>query len=263
LQAGVPIELEGYQLNGLSQAHNAPESGMSTNYPLVRLRYESRAITIYARTTNHSTMAVRTESDQVHSTTFTLPAHAPLGSATLCAIVNGIASDPCVAVNIDGWEPIRDDRALFSDLLIGNLADGEYIIVGPGGIRPGPPPWEPVLDPSVVRTIAESARSLFHQLRGEKGEWHTVQQLQVGTLVEVLLENDKLLVGRIKSVTAKSLTIDGAKRNTSIDRETILTIHVQDESFAGVDEAIRFTFGGNRKEQTLAYIKRSKWNLPL
>lgn len=260
LHSGTSIELEGFQLNGLSQAKSvaAPgTAGMGTNYPLVRLKYESGSIR-YLRTRNHSTMAVATGPDRVHSTTFTLPsARVPPGPATLCTIVNGIASDP-VSINIVAFEQIREDTEMFGDILIGNLADGEYIIVGPGGVRPGPPPFGPMLDPSLVSTLTETARAMFHQLRGAKGEWQTVQQLPVGIEVEVLLENGKLLVGRIKSVTDKNVTLDGAKRSNSIDREIILTIHVQDELFSGIDEAVRFTFGGNRKRQTLAYVKRSE-----
>lgn len=168
LRVGSTNSLEGYQLNGLSQAHSAAECGMATNYPLIRLTYDSGRV-VYLPTLNHSAMGVATGSDVRQSTTFEVPTHAPSGFATLCVITNGIESQRCVDVVIERGDIKAPERAA-GNILVGNLADGEYIIVGPGGVRPGPKPWESLIDPNLLKSVEESTRALFHQFHALKRE---------------------------------------------------------------------------------------------
>ena len=62
---------------------------------------------IYCRTHDHSTMGIQTGA-VVHSTKFTVPSGAALGSARLCVIANGIASD-CVGVAVTHkrWKELK------------------------------------------------------------------------------------------------------------------------------------------------------------
>jgi hypothetical protein len=83
----------GTQFNGISQASAYGDDAQSaTNYPLVRITNGSTGHVTYARTHDHSTMAVATGSAVV-STTFFVPANTELGVSTLQVIANGIASD--------------------------------------------------------------------------------------------------------------------------------------------------------------------------
>jgi hypothetical protein len=94
VKRGNTYTLQGYQLNGLSQAcMYGDDATMATNYPLARLRHRSNGKVIYARTHGFSTMGVAT-GNVVHSTQFTVPAGTPPGPYTLTVVVNGIASRP-------------------------------------------------------------------------------------------------------------------------------------------------------------------------
>jgi len=93
IQAGDTIQLQGAQLNGLSQACSyGDDAAMATNYPLVRLRgpYPSEAVT-FARTHDHSTMGVST-GPSLHHTFFDVPADAASGIYALSVIANGLGS---------------------------------------------------------------------------------------------------------------------------------------------------------------------------
>lgn len=72
----------------------------ATNYPLVRITQNTFGTVTYAKTHNHSTMAVATGSASV-STLFDIPSNIPQGASTLQVVANGIPSNG-VAVNITG-----------------------------------------------------------------------------------------------------------------------------------------------------------------
>jgi hypothetical protein len=87
---GGAYRLTGTQLNGLNEgAYYGDDAQSSSNYPLVRLTSSSGAIT-YARTANHSRMAVASGATPV-STEFRMPALAD-GAYALQVVANGIAS---------------------------------------------------------------------------------------------------------------------------------------------------------------------------
>lgn len=139
IEAGVSYSLSGHQLNGLSQAVSyGDDAQMATNYPLVRIRYPGGKV-VYARTFDHSTMAVATGSAPT-STNFFVPWNAPKGPAELCLVANGISSD-CVKVHvkrhrihIPHWEEYEA-----WNWLIGSLSDGPLWVIGPHGPHPVDP----------------------------------------------------------------------------------------------------------------------------
>ncbi|HZR56722.1 MAG TPA: kelch repeat-containing protein [Terriglobales bacterium] len=91
--------ISGTQFNGLSQGAAYGDDGQSaTNYPLVRITNSATGHVFYARTYNHSTMAVATGSAIV-STHFTVPAGIELGASELEVVANGIPST-AVAVTV-------------------------------------------------------------------------------------------------------------------------------------------------------------------
>jgi hypothetical protein len=109
LVPGATYSLQGRQINGLSQAViYGDEGAMGTNYPIVRLTNAGTGEVVYCRTKNHSTMGVNTGT-VVHTTHFTVPANAALGSYTLCLIANGIESSNCqnVAVTHKRWKELK------------------------------------------------------------------------------------------------------------------------------------------------------------
>ena len=89
--------LSGRQLNGLSQgAMYGDDAQSATNYPLVRIINNATNHVRYAKTHNHSTMAVATGSAVV-STLFDVPADIETGPSRLEVVANGI---PSAAVTI-------------------------------------------------------------------------------------------------------------------------------------------------------------------
>ena len=93
LRPGKSYLLEGIRLNGMSQASAfGDEDQDATNYPLVRLINVATAHVFYARTHDHSSMAVA--SDRISSTHFDLPASVETGLSRFEAVANGIASQP-------------------------------------------------------------------------------------------------------------------------------------------------------------------------
>jgi hypothetical protein len=99
LVRGTTYPLVGTQLNGLSQAvaYGDDYQG-ATNYPLVRITNDATSDAFYARTHDHSTMAVATGQLPV-STLFDTPLGAETGASHLVVITNGILSLP-VAVTV-------------------------------------------------------------------------------------------------------------------------------------------------------------------
>lgn len=84
----------GTQFNGLSQgAAYGDDFQNATNFPLVRIENQATGHVFYARTHNHSTMAIATGSKKV-STQFDVPAGAETGPSTLYVVANGIPSSP-------------------------------------------------------------------------------------------------------------------------------------------------------------------------
>ncbi|MGB8771647.1 MAG: hypothetical protein WCC92_18690 [Candidatus Korobacteraceae bacterium] len=91
LQRGTSVLLYGTKFNGLSQANAyGDDAQMATNYPIVKLTNESTRHVIYARTHDHSTMAVGyTGPTYTH---VDLPPNMERGLTLLQVIANGIAS---------------------------------------------------------------------------------------------------------------------------------------------------------------------------
>jgi hypothetical protein len=90
---GHTYQLSGTLLNGVSQgAAYGDDIQAATNYPLVRLTNVNTHDVIYARTHDHSSMAVA--SPDVVSTNFDVPLGAEPGNNTMVVVANGIPSAP-------------------------------------------------------------------------------------------------------------------------------------------------------------------------
>jgi hypothetical protein len=84
----------GSNFNGMSQANAyGDENNTATNYPLVRLTNMATGHVFYARTHDHSSMAVR-KLGSITSTHFDVPAAAETGTTTMVVVTNGIPSNP-------------------------------------------------------------------------------------------------------------------------------------------------------------------------
>jgi hypothetical protein len=93
LNRGKTYRLSGYNLNGLSQgAAYGDNTQAATNYPLVRITNRATGHVFYARTHDHSTMAVAFTG--VASTQYDVPAGMEAGLADLVVVTNGIPSAP-------------------------------------------------------------------------------------------------------------------------------------------------------------------------
>jgi hypothetical protein len=91
---GQTYRVIGRQFNGLSQAASyGDENETSTNYPLVRIKNIATGHIFYARTHDHSTMAVATKAVPTF-TNFDVPANMETGPSKLFVVANGIASNP-------------------------------------------------------------------------------------------------------------------------------------------------------------------------
>ncbi|HSC19736.1 MAG TPA: hypothetical protein VLC74_12575 [Rhizomicrobium sp.] len=94
---GQTYQVSGTQFNGVSQgASFGDEFDSHTNYPLVRITNNSTGHVFYARTHDHSTMAVQTGSTPV-STSFDVPSGMETGASKLEVVANGI---PSTAVSV-------------------------------------------------------------------------------------------------------------------------------------------------------------------
>jgi hypothetical protein len=97
---GSSYAISGTQFNGLSQAAAfGDEEQAATNYPLVRITNQSTGHVFYARTHDHSTMAVATGSAVV-STDFDVPSGIETGASSLEIVANGTAS-PSVRLTVN------------------------------------------------------------------------------------------------------------------------------------------------------------------
>jgi hypothetical protein len=91
---GNSYQISGRQFNGLScGADYGDDATMATNYPLVRITNTATGHVFYARTHDHSTMAIAT-GNAIVSTTFDVPAGAETGASTIQVVANGLASKP-------------------------------------------------------------------------------------------------------------------------------------------------------------------------
>lgn len=96
---GMSYTLSGTLINGFSQANMyGDDSQSATNYPIVRITNNSTGHVFYARTHNHSTMAVASTAPA--STTFDVPAGIETGASSIVVVANGIASAP-VSVTVN------------------------------------------------------------------------------------------------------------------------------------------------------------------
>jgi hypothetical protein len=91
---GSSYKISGTQFNGLSQANSfGDEFTCNTNFPLVQIINNSTKHVFFAKSFDHSTMAVATGSKTV-STHFDVPSGIETGASTLVVIANGIPSAP-------------------------------------------------------------------------------------------------------------------------------------------------------------------------
>jgi hypothetical protein len=97
---GSTYKISGTQFNGLSQAAAfGDEFQTATNYPLVRITNNGTGHVFYAKTHNHSTMAVATGTKIVF-TNFDVPVGMETGASSLVVVANGIPSQP-VSVTVN------------------------------------------------------------------------------------------------------------------------------------------------------------------
>jgi hypothetical protein len=95
---GSTYRLQGHNFNGLSQAGAYGDDAQSaTNYPIVRLTNRASGHVFYARTHDHSSMAVA--SPALVSTQYDVPSGMETGLADLVVVANGIPSAP-ISVNV-------------------------------------------------------------------------------------------------------------------------------------------------------------------
>jgi hypothetical protein len=94
LTRGTTVQISGTQFNGLSAGSDyGDDCTNATNYPIVRITNAATRHIFYARTHNHSTMAIATGNTNV-STMVDVPANAETGSSNIEVVANGIASRP-------------------------------------------------------------------------------------------------------------------------------------------------------------------------
>ncbi len=97
LTHGQSYKITGIRFNGMSQACAfGDELQCASNYPLVRITNIASGHVFYARTHNHSSMAVASPNSV--TTTFDVPATQELGRSKLQVVANGIASAAVVVV---------------------------------------------------------------------------------------------------------------------------------------------------------------------
>jgi hypothetical protein len=92
LARGTTVQIFGTQFNGLSAGSDyGDDCTNATNYPIVRITNEATTHVFYARTHDHSTMAIATGNAMV-STMVDIPANAETGPSRIEVVANGIAS---------------------------------------------------------------------------------------------------------------------------------------------------------------------------
>ena len=94
LTRGTSVQISGTQFNGLSVGSDyGDDCTNATNYPIVRLTNMATRHVFYARTHDHSTMAIAT-GNTIVSTTMDIPASMESGPTRINVIANGILSPP-------------------------------------------------------------------------------------------------------------------------------------------------------------------------
>jgi hypothetical protein len=94
LTHGMTYQVSGTQFNGLSAGTAyGDDAQFASSYPLVRITNTSTKHVFYARTHDHSTMAIDTGSTVV-STNFDVPTGIETGASTVVVVANGIPSAP-------------------------------------------------------------------------------------------------------------------------------------------------------------------------
>jgi hypothetical protein len=187
LRPGGTYQLHGRQINGLSQAViYGDEGAMGTNYPIVRLTDTTSGQVVYCRTHGHSTMGVNTGT-VVHSTSFTVPANASMGSYDLCLIANGIECANCskVAVTNKRWKELKWELKETKELL--KIESDRYKLVfedlrkwneGDWRERFGGEDWV-----EVVRKLAERSDEIETEVRRSRAFIKAEERPEVGGLV--------------------------------------------------------------------------------
>ncbi|HEY6769699.1 MAG TPA: kelch repeat-containing protein [Candidatus Sulfotelmatobacter sp.] len=160
IRAGQSYNLQGRQLNGLSQANSyGDDASMATNYPLVKLT-TADGVVHFCRTFDHSTMGVATGTT-TQSTFFKVPFGVRNGPAEICVIANGISS-PCVPVYVWPFRLHVPITGAMVNRLIGSLADGPLWVLTDHGPVPVDP-WGPEIAAKAKQawaTIIEGVRNL-------------------------------------------------------------------------------------------------------
>jgi hypothetical protein len=92
LTRGTTVQISGTQFNGLTAGSDyGDDCTNATNYPVVRITNLGTRHVFYARTHDHSTMAIAT-GNTVVSTMVDVPTNAETGSSSIEVVANGIAS---------------------------------------------------------------------------------------------------------------------------------------------------------------------------
>jgi uncharacterized protein (TIGR03437 family) len=117
INAATTYKISGTQFNGLDQGSVFGDDANqnSTNYPLVRITNNATGHVFYARTHDHSTMAVATGTATV-STNFDVPADIEAGPSTIQVVANGIPSESAavtVMVSSSGEPPTVSTGSAF------------------------------------------------------------------------------------------------------------------------------------------------------
>ena len=96
---GLTSRISGHGFNGFSQgAADGDDAQAATNFPLVRITNKATGHVFYARTHDHSSMAVASR-ERVY-TYFDVSPRTETGKAKLEVVVNGIASTP-VSITVE------------------------------------------------------------------------------------------------------------------------------------------------------------------
>jgi hypothetical protein len=136
---GTTYAISGTQFNGLSQAVGyGDDYQAATNYPLVRITNQATGHVFYARTHDHSTMAVATGSAIV-STNFDVPASIESGPSSLVVVANGIPST-AVSITVTGGTLKTSATALTSSVnpsTVGQAVTFTATVTGLGGTPTG------------------------------------------------------------------------------------------------------------------------------
>jgi hypothetical protein len=101
LTRGTTYQIFGYRFNGLSQANQFGDDFQNaTNYPIIRITNNSTGHVFYAKTHDHSTMAISTGTSPTF-TSFEVSPATETGASTLVVIANGIVSSNSASVTIN------------------------------------------------------------------------------------------------------------------------------------------------------------------